>query len=79
MARITFNYDPADPDNVEVEFDITEEDNLDPAKLAEILATGVDSVVASCWDDNDDREQMALRVAKILLLAIDKRKGDDDE
>lgn len=79
MARITFEYDPAEPDNVEVELDITEKDNLDSPRLAEILATGVNSVVISCWDTNDEREQIVLNVAKLLLLANDKRKGDDDE
>lgn len=79
MARITFNYDPDKPDGVEVELDITEEEPFDAVTLIEILATGVDGVVVSCWDDNDDREQAALRVAKMLLIANDERKGHDDE
>lgn len=79
MARITFNYDPDKPDGVEVELDITEEEAFDAVTLIEILATGVDGVVVSCWDDNDDREQAALRVAKMLLIANDERKGHDDE
>lgn len=79
MARITFEYDPANPANVEVDIDISQKDELDSSRLIEILATGVNSVVVSCWDTNDDREQVTLNVAKILLLANDKRKGEDDE
>lgn len=79
MARITFEYDPANPDNVGVDLDISQEDDLDASKLAEILACGVNSVIVSCWDANNDREKIVLRVAKILLLANDERKGDDDE
>lgn len=79
MARIVFEYDPAKPENVEVELDITEADNLNSPRLAEILATGVDSVVVSCWDTNDEREQIAFNVAKMLLVANDERKGEDDE
>lgn len=79
MARIVFEYDPAKPENVEVELDISQKDELDSARLIEILATGVNSVVVSCWDDNDEREQVTLNVAKILLIANDERKGVDDE
>ena len=79
MAYITFEYDTANPAGVEVGIDISQEDDLDGSKLAEILACGVDSVIVSCWDTNEDREQIVLRVAKLLLLANDKRKGDDDE
>lgn len=79
MTRITFEYDPANPDNVGVDLDISQEDDLDSSKMAVILATGVNSVVVSCWDANKDREKIILSVAKILLLANDERKGDDDE
>lgn len=79
MARITFEYDPANPANVEVDLEISKEDELDASTLIEILSTGVNSVVVSCWDDNDDREQAALSVAKMLLIANDERKGVDDE
>lgn len=79
MTRITFEYDPANPDNVGVDLDISQEDDLDSSKMAVILATGVNSVVVSCWDANNDREKIILSVAKILLLANDERKGDDDE
>lgn len=79
MARITFEYDPDSPDNIEVDIDISDEEILDAATLIEILATGVDSVAVSCWETNDDREQATLNVAKLLLLANDARRGDDDE
>lgn len=78
MARITFEYDPDSPDNIEVDIDISDEEILDAATLIEILATGVDSVAVSCWETNDDREQATLNVAKLLLLANDARRGDDD-
>lgn len=79
MARITFDYDPSEPDDVSVEVDLDEKDDLDSTKLTEILATGVNSVVTTCWDTNDDREEVALRVAKMLLLANDERRSGDDE
>lgn len=79
MASITFNYDLANPDDVGVELDISDEETLSSATLIEILATGVDGVVVSCWDSNDDREQVVLGVAKLLLIANDERKGNDDE
>ena len=79
MASITFEYDPANPDNVEVDIDIAEDEIFDSATLIEILATGVDAVVVTCWDTGRDREQVVLNVAKLLLLANDERKGDDDE
>lgn len=79
MASITFNYDPANPDDVSVEVDLDEKDDLDSTKLTEILATGVDAVVVTCWDTDRDREEVALRVAKMLLLANDARRSDDDE
>lgn len=79
MARITFEYDPDSPDNIEVDIDISDEEILDAATLIEILATGVDSVAVSCWETNDDREQATLNVAKLLLLANDARRSDDDE
>ena len=79
MARIVFEYDPAEPGDIEVELDISEEDKLDATKLAEILAAGVNSVIISSWDTNEDREQVGLLVAKLLLVAIDKRRGYDDE
>ena len=79
MARITFEYDPAEPGDIGVELDISEEDKLDATKLAEILAAGVNSVIISSWDTNEDREQVGLLVAKLLLVAIDKRRGYDDE
>ena len=79
MASITFNYDPANPENVEVDIEISQKDELDSSRLIEILATGVNSVVVGCWDDNDEREQVALSVAKMLLIANDERKGGDDE
>lgn len=78
MARITFEYDPDSPDNIEVDIDISDEEILDSATLIEILATGVDSVAVSCWETNDDREQATLNVAKLLLLANDARRGNDD-
>lgn len=81
MARITFEYDPADPGNVGVDFDldIADEETFDAETLVEILATGVDGVVVSCWEDNDEREHVILGVAKLLLLANDARRSDDDE
>lgn len=79
MARIVFVYNPAEPGDVGVGLDISEEDKLDSTKLAEILAAGVNSVIISSWDTNKDREQVGLLVAKLLLVAIDKRRGDDDE
>lgn len=79
MARIVFEYDPAEPGDIGVELDISEEDKLDATKLAEILAAGVNSVIISSWDTNEDREQVGLLVAKLLLVAIDKRRGYDDE
>lgn len=81
MARITFEYDPADPGNVGVDFDldIADEETFDAETLVEILATGVDGVVVSCWEDNDEREHVILGVAKLLLLANDARRNDDNE
>ena len=81
MARITFEYDPADPGNVGIDFDLglADEETFDAATLIEILATGVDGVVVSCWEDNNEREQVVLNVAKMLLIANDERKGVDDE
>lgn len=79
MASITFNYNLANPDDVGVELDIAEDETLSAATIIEILATGVDGVVVTCWEDNDDREQAALGVAKLLLIANDERKGHDDE
>lgn len=79
MARITFEYDPDKPDNIEVDLDIADEEILDSATLIEILATGVDSVAVSCWETNGERELATLNVAKLLLLANDARRGDDDE
>lgn len=81
MARITFEYDLDEPGNVGIDFDLglADEETFDAATLIEILATGVDGVVVSCWDDNDEREQVVLHVAKMLLIANDERKGVDDE
>lgn len=79
MARITFNYDPAIPEDIGVEIDIPDEETFSAATLVEILATGVDGVVVTCWEDNDEREQVVLNVAKMLLIANDERKGVDDE
>lgn len=79
MARITFEYDPANPENVEVDLDISQKDELDSARLIEILATGVDSVAVSCWETNKERELATLNVAKLLLIANEERKGEDDE
>ena len=81
MARITFEYDPAEPGNVGIDFDLglADEETFDSVTLIEILATGVDGVIDSCWEDNDDREQVALGVAKMLLLANDARRNDDNE
>ena len=79
MASIIFNYDPANPDNIGVELDIAEDETLSATTIIEVLATGVDGVVVTCWDDNDDREQAMLGVAKLLLIANDERKGGDDE
>lgn len=81
MARITFNYDLDEPGNVGIDFDLglADEETFDAATLIEILATGVDGVIVGCWDDNDEREQVVLNVAKMLLLANDARRGNDDE
>ena len=81
MARITFNYDPDEPGNVGIDFDLglADEETFDAATLIEILATGVDGVIVGCWDDNDEREQVVLNVAKMLLLANAARRGNDDE
>lgn len=79
MARITFEYDPAEPGNVEVDIDIAKEEILESSTLVEILATGVDAVVVTCWDTDRDREQVVLGLAKLLLVANDERKGNDDE
>lgn len=79
MARIAFNYDPANPGDIGVDIDIAEDEILDASTLVEILATGVDAVVVTCWDTDRDREQAILNVAKMLLIANDARRGEDDE
>lgn len=81
MARITFEYDIAEPGSVGIDFDLglADGETFDTATLIEILATGVDGVIDSCWEDNDQRELAALNVAKLLLLANDARRSDDDE
>lgn len=79
MARITFNYDPASPGDIGVDIDIAEDEILDSSTLVEILATGVDAVVVTCWNTDRDREQVVLNVAKLLLIANDERKGIDNE
>lgn len=80
MARIAFEYDLDEPGNVGIDFDLglADEETFDAATLIEILATGVDGVIVGCWDDNDEREQVVLNVAKMLLLANDARRGNDD-
>ena len=79
MASITFNYDPDNPDNVDVDIAISKDDRLDSATLIEFLATGANSVVVGCWDTNEERELASLSVAKLLLLANDERRGEDYE
>lgn len=79
MASITFNYDQASPEDVGVELDIAEGETLSASTLIEVLATGVDGVVVTCWETNDERELAFLKVAQMLLIANDERKGGNNE